>query len=134
MNLVPRLSLVVALSMILVVIGAAFQSSRHLVRKAQDKLTIDYNTQMDMLESIVLSTSFVESTTGHNFELKRLQGVIGKFSFYPDVAKVSFRDTSDAAVFSQDINIPLEAPLFFARWCGLEEITITRPVIVDGLY
>ena len=52
LSLVARLSLAVALSIVLVSLGAAYQSARHVVRTAQDDLTAKYTEQMDTLESL----------------------------------------------------------------------------------
>lgn len=134
LNLAARLSLILTLSIIFVLIGAAYQSSRHIVHKTQGKLIAQYNEQMDMLESVIFSASFVESKAGRNFDLERLKGVISKFNYNPDVTQIGFRDTSDVTAFRRDIIISLEAPLFFAKLCGLEAINVNRPIIVDGVY
>jgi len=118
----------------IVALVAAHQSARHIVHKTQAELTAEYNQQMDTLESVVLSTSFLDSTSGHNFDLERLVSVISQFKYGMDVTQISFRDLSDAAAYNQEITIPLEAPLFFSRWCGLEIINLNRPLIVDGVY
>jgi len=134
LNLVPRLSLVVALGILLVVIGAVYQSSQHITRDTQNELSAEYNRQMETLESVVLATLFMEEKTHHHFDLKHLTGLLSAFKYSADVTQISFRDTTDVAAFSQEIPIQLEAPLFFSRWCGLENIYLNRPIIVEGVY
>ena len=134
LNLVTRLSLVVALSIILVAIGAVFHSARHIAAETQDDLTVEYNEQMDTLESVVLSALLMESKTGQGLDWERLKVLLVNYKYGLDVTKISFRDTSDEALFSRDFTIILEAPFFFSRWCGLEGIIVTRPIIVEGLY
>jgi PAS domain S-box-containing protein len=134
LNLAARLSLVVALSTIFAAMGAAYQSSQYIVHKTQIELSAEYNMQMDMLESVVISAAFDSRKNDHNFDFERLIDVITKFKYGNDITQISFRDTSDMAAFSQDIIIKLEAPIFFSRWCGLELIKFNRPIIVEGLY
>jgi PAS domain S-box-containing protein len=134
LDLAARLSLIVALSIIIVAIGTAYQTSQHLVQNTQADLSEDYNQQMDMLESVILAASFDEGTSAPSFDLERLADMIAQFKYRRDVSKISFRDTSEVAAFTQDITVKLEAPLFFSRWCGLETININRPIIVEGVY
>ncbi|MFH1157014.1 MAG: PAS domain-containing protein [Pseudomonadota bacterium] len=115
-------------------IGAVYQSSRHIVHKAQVNLTVEYSRQMDMLESVVLTVLSVDGKAGSNFDLQRISSAISERKYGPDVTLVTFRDTADVTAFSHEIAVALEAPLFFARWCGLEQTKIIRPVIVDGVY
>jgi len=126
--------IIVALSMMAVAIGASYQASRHIVQKTKTELTKRCNQQMDMLESIVLATSFAEKKSGRNFGFEELVNILGKFNYGPDVSQVSFRETSDVAAFNQDITIKLEAPLFFSRWCGHYTIKFNRPIIIQGEY
>lgn len=136
LNLVTRLSLVVALSIILVALGAVFHSARHIASQAQNDLAAEYNKQMDMLRSMVPSALHGGSMTNHqhHFDLERLQVMLTTHRYGPDVTRISFRDTSDEVTFNQDFTVNLEAPFFFSRWCGLEEIIVTKPVIVEGSY
>jgi len=137
LNLVARLSLVVALSVGLVAIGAAYQSAQHIARQAQNDLAAEYTKQMDMLESMVPSAMHQHhggDTAGHRFDLGQLQVMLSTHKYGPDVTRIGFRDTSDEVSFNQDFTVALEAPLLFSRWCGLEEIVVTRPVIVEGSY
>jgi PAS domain S-box-containing protein len=134
LHLATPLSIVVTFGILLVMIAAAYQSSQHIVHQVQNALTSKYNEQMDTLESVVLSALLVENTPGHTFDAARLTDLISTFKYSHDVTHISFRDTSDVATFSQSITVPLEAPLFFSRWCGLETINVNRPIIVDEVY
>ncbi len=134
LNLVPRLSLVVTLSILLVAIGAVYQSAQYITRGTQNELSVEYNKQMETLESVVLATLFMEEKIHHNFDLEQLTGVLSKFKYGKDVTQISFRDTTDVAAFNQEITIQLNAPLFFSSWCGLENIYLNRPIIVEGMY
>ncbi|HCC55582.1 MAG TPA: hypothetical protein DEQ20_11810 [Desulfobulbaceae bacterium] len=134
LNLVPRLSLVVTLSILLVVTGTVYQSTQYIIRRTQDNLIVEYNQQMEALESLVVLVSFLDGKSSHNFDVERLIEVLSNFKYSADVTQVSFRDTTDVAAFSQERIIKLETPLFFARWCGLETIYVNRPIIVEGVY
>ena len=134
LHLVARLSLLVVLSILCVAIGAAYQTTRHIVHKTQAELTTEYIQQMDMLESVVLAAALTDGKGGHTLNEDRLSGVIARFKHGNDISRVSFRDSSEAVAFSQDVTAALEAPLFFSRWCGLETIHFNRPIIVEGTY
>lgn len=134
LSLVSRVSLLVALSTIVVAIIAAFLSATYFAHKAQDEITAEYNQQMDMQESMLASTIFFDLKADGNFDRDDLAAALSDIKYGPDVSQINFRNTSDVATYNKDINLQLEAPLFFSRLCGLETLKFNRPITVNTMY
>ncbi|MBI5743618.1 MAG: PAS domain-containing protein [Elusimicrobia bacterium] len=134
LNLQARLALIVALFTLLTAIGTAYQASRRIVRKTQLGLTVEYNRQMDILESVAMSAAFADGKDRADFSVERIKSVFANYRYGEDVSQISFQDTSEVSVFSRAFEVELTAPLFFSRWCGLEIIDLNRPIIADGVY
>ncbi len=129
-----RLSLIVALISILVAVGSAYLSSWQVAQKTQTELTEDLREQMDLLESMVLTAVVADENGGLKFDVERLLGLVGKLNYGPDITHLGFRQTTDGSDYTRDAAINLNAPQFFADWCGEEVISLNRPVAIDGQY
>jgi two-component system, cell cycle sensor histidine kinase and response regulator CckA len=134
LTLVSRLALVVAVTTILLAAVAVYPSARFFAHDARDEMAGEYNEEMGTLESMVLYNAFSEPGTDGQVAIQRLTAILNQFSYSTDVAQVSFRDTADAIAFKKDIEVPLTAPGFFSHLCGVETLSGSRPIVLDGQY
>ncbi|MFA7060048.1 MAG: ATP-binding protein [Pedobacter sp.] len=133
LRLLTQLLLVTLLCLLIVLIGAAFQSIRYLVDNAQIEMAAEHRHNMDLLE-IAVAPALIADATTHDTDSTHLKRVLENFHRSSTVTHISFHETSDALIFSHDTPIVLKAPLWFSRWCGQEEIRANRPVVIEGQY
>ncbi|MFH0729803.1 MAG: PAS domain S-box protein [Pseudomonadota bacterium] len=133
LNLMTRLLLVVVVGMTLALLGAAYQTAHDTAADVQLDLTAEFQKEMETL-AFMAAPALIADTADADPDPVRLKAVLEGVHRGPEVVHIGFRDTSDAVSYSRDIPLPLQAPLWFSRWCGLEEIGANRAVVIEGRY
>jgi PAS domain S-box-containing protein len=133
LSLVMRLLLVVISGLTVAMSGTAYQAAHDIAVNVQHDLTAAFQQEMEMLMSMIAPT-LTSGAVDLQSNPERLKSVLQKIKHGPEVVHVGFRDTSDAVGVSHDMPVPLLAPLWFSRWCGLEEIQANQGVVIEGQY
>lgn len=133
LSLMVRLLLAVVLSMAIALLGLAYYDAHKTVINIQGDLAARSQQDMEILEYMVASALVADASSSDPLPV-RLKAVLQDLKHGPEVVHVSFRDTSDAVSACYDTPLALESPLWFSRWCGLEEIRENRAMMIDGEY
>ncbi len=127
LSLLSRLLILVvlafALTTVFTLVLIVQQAARDVQSEVDNKLAQELNN-LGMVLSPALASRNAQYVVKALDEYRRSAWVVS----------VGFRDVTDAVDFQQDTPAPLTAPLWFARWCGTQPVTATRPLMVEGEY
>lgn len=133
LSLTIRLLFVIVLSMAVSLLAAAYQTARDTAADVQRDLTARFEQEMEMIRAMA-APALISGAVDFHPDPARLKAAIEDVKHGPEVVHVAFRDTTEAVSVSHDTPMPLQAPLWFSRWCGLEEIRANRGLVIDGQY
>lgn len=133
LSLFARLLLATLFCLLAMLLGLAYQTAHYTATNVLIDMANEHRQNLDMLAFAVVP-ALVADAASHDADSARLKSVLENFQQSTTMTHVGFRDTSDAVIFSRDTPILLTAPLWFSRWCGLEDIKANRAVVIEGQY